>query len=57
MKGEIVRSPEISAFAIEAITTNFVNSSSVTEIVRQGWKKPPINTSKVNVDAAYLRMV
>ena len=54
VKREIVWNLESSAFAIQEITANCVNASSLSKVVKESWKKPPVNTYKDNVDAPYL---
>ncbi|XP_071674396.1 uncharacterized protein [Lolium perenne] len=54
VKGETVSEPFKTAFAIQAITANYVSASSANPIEREHtWKKPAKGEYKLNIDASF----
>ena len=53
VKGEQIKSPANSAFAIMALTANYQGASSGAEPQEITWSKPLPHTYKLNIDAAY----
>jgi hypothetical protein len=54
VKGECVAGPRRTAFAIQALTSNFIPAASASSVVRDiSWNKPSRRTYKFNVDAAF----
>jgi ribonuclease HI len=54
VKGETVSEPFRTAFAIQAITANYVSASSANPIEREHtWKKPAKGEYKLNIDASF----
>jgi hypothetical protein len=54
VKGECVAGPRRTAFAIQALTSNFIPAASASCVVCDiSWKKPSRGTYELNVDAAF----
>ena len=53
VKGEQVKDPARSAFAILGLTANYQGAKQSAEIVKRPSERPPHNTYKLNIDAAF----
>lgn len=53
MKGNKVASPGRTAFAINAITTNFPAASGVPQPHKISWTKPNRSSYTMNIDASF----
>ena len=57
VKGKNVQNPSSTAFAIQAITSNFSRAADQKKPDKVMWVKPPINSYKLNVYAAFFEDV
>lgn len=51
VKGESIAPPDRTTFSILALANNYVEAAAGSEPKEMGWRKPPHNSCKLNIDA------